>query len=76
MVTAKKTFSIDAIHSDTSPNKTDSAISVQKTEEPQPQLSDDRIGNKFEAEPKVQPINKQHSPRNDGDQMQNGMSKF
>ena len=54
------------------------ATSVQKTEELQPQLSDDRdrIGNEFEAEPEVQPMKKQQSPRNDRDHMQSGVSKL
>lgn len=68
----------NAIHlvTSSSSSKTDLSTSVQKTEEFQSNLSGDQIGNKFEAEPKVQPINKQHSPRNDGDQIPNGMSKF
>ena len=75
----EKIFFIDyfnAVHSDSPPNKTDLATSVHKGEEPQPQLSNNLMENKFEAEQKGQPTNKQHSPRNDGDQMQNGMSKF
>ena len=63
------------MQSDTRPSNTDLAASVQKTEEFQSNLPGDRIGNKFEAEPKVQPMNKQHSSKNDGDQMQNGMFK-
>ena len=57
------------IRSDTSPNKPDLATSVHKREEePKLQLSDDHK--------KMQPMKKQQSPRNDRDQLQNGMSKF
>ena len=51
-------------------NNTALETSVHKKEKPQPQLSNDRFGNKFKSEQKGQPTNKQQNPRNEQDQMQ------